>query len=403
MSTFEVPVLQVDDVYDHPNADRLSILKIRGYEAIANKHEDGSHRYMKGEMIIYVPEGAVVPDRHLYERGYWSEKDGKGMLAGSKGNRVKAISLRGVLSQGLVWKTNQKMSYDPEVSVIAFGNLDSETVQVGVGPKDPICASKRVRVGDNVAEFFNIVKYVPPVPMNMTGRMKALFEAQYDYDIEDLKAYPDIFQDGEEVVATEKLHGTFVRMTLIPDMNDPDLFGDGNVTITTKGMGAQGLVFLNIPENAGNLYVKALSRFTFDFQAAARLIWPDQTVHLMGEIFGPRVQDLNYGLQEPEFRAFDMRVGHEFLSDDAKASFFDGLGVPRVPVLYRGPFSWAKMEELAAGDTTIGLSPHIREGIVITAAGAQTKRTLALGRTMRPIAKLLSPAYLTRKGGTEFQ
>jgi hypothetical protein len=96
MSTFEVPILAIDDVYDHPNADRLSILRIRGYEAITNKLEDGSHRFSKGEPIIYVPEGAVVQERDLKDRGYWNAEQGKGMLAGSQGNRVKAIRLRNV-------------------------------------------------------------------------------------------------------------------------------------------------------------------------------------------------------------------------------------------------------------------------------------------------------------------
>ena len=44
MSTFEVPILAIDDVYDHPNADRLSIIRVRGYEAISAKLEDGSWR-----------------------------------------------------------------------------------------------------------------------------------------------------------------------------------------------------------------------------------------------------------------------------------------------------------------------------------------------------------------------
>ena len=42
MSTFEVNVVRVDDIYNHPNADRLSIVLIGGYEAITMKNEDGS-------------------------------------------------------------------------------------------------------------------------------------------------------------------------------------------------------------------------------------------------------------------------------------------------------------------------------------------------------------------------
>jgi len=104
MSNFEVLVLPIDDVYDHINADKLSICKIRGYEAITAKDENGNHRFAAGEYIIYVPENSVVPLDVLKDRGYWDEEKNQGLLAGSQGNRVKAIRLRGQLSLGLVWK-----------------------------------------------------------------------------------------------------------------------------------------------------------------------------------------------------------------------------------------------------------------------------------------------------------
>ena len=121
MSTFAVPILAIDDVYDHPNADHLSIIRIRGYEAVAGKNDDGSHRFAPGERIIYVPEGAVVPEHHLKARGSWNEAKGVGLLAGTRGNRVKAITLRGVLSQGLVWKT---LPLDGRTAVVTWSVAD---------------------------------------------------------------------------------------------------------------------------------------------------------------------------------------------------------------------------------------------------------------------------------------
>jgi hypothetical protein len=62
MSSFEVLIRPIDDVLDHPNADRLSLVRILGYEAIAAKNEDGNHRFEKGEPICYIPEAALVPN-----------------------------------------------------------------------------------------------------------------------------------------------------------------------------------------------------------------------------------------------------------------------------------------------------------------------------------------------------
>lgn len=392
MSHFEVPILAIDDVYDHPNADRLSIIRVRGYEAISAKLEDGTHRFAKGEPIIYVPEGAVITERDLKTRGFWNDEKGVGMLAGSQGNRVKAIKLRGVLSQGLVWKVD---GHSPEDGAVFVSGCHFE-------------------IGDDVSYVFDIVKYEEPIPTSMSGKVVSLTEARFDYDIENLKAFPELFATTEEVVATEKLHGTFCRVSHVSRLAPrEDLFGDGRVAIASKGLGARGLVFLNCPENlaGGNVYVRALDAvLVARFQDMAEARFPGRTVHLMGEVFGRGVQDLAYGEQTPAYRAFDIYVeGDGFLDEERKAAFFDILGVARVPVLYRGPFSRVVLDKIASGSTTLGRKqdagegPNIREGVVITAVGSQDKRDAGLGKTLRPILKHVSEAYLTRKGGTELQ
>jgi RNA ligase (TIGR02306 family) len=425
MSTFEVPILAIDDVYDHPNADRLSILRIRGYEAITNKLEDGSHRFAKGEPIIYVPEGAVVQERDLKDRGYWNAEQGKGMLAGSQGNRVKAIRLRNVLSQGLVWKVDRVFEATGEV-VVSRGDVGALQPANLIGSRDGLLglepdisapvARKRARVGDDVADVFGIVKYEEPIPTSMSGKVVSISEARFDYDIENLKAYPDFFQAGEPVEVTEKLHGTFCRLSHISGLTPRgNLFGDGRVAIASKGLGARGLVFMNCTDNleGGNVYVRALTAEQIGcFQALAESRYPGCNVHLMGEVFGRGVQDLGYGLTAPSFRVFDVAVsdaqGSRFLAAVDKQNFIEAMGLTRVPVLYQGPFDRVLMDKLSGGTTSIGadvmgVGPNIREGVVITSMRDQAKRDAGLGRTLRPILKHVSEAYLTRKGGTELQ
>lgn len=121
MSDFAVRVLPVRNVRDHPDADRLSIMDVLGFVTISAKVPTGekivndegvevdvlTHRYRDGDLVVYVGEAAVVPD-WLLKPGFWKEDptgetEGKGMLAGSKGNRVKAVRLRGVFSQGIMF------------------------------------------------------------------------------------------------------------------------------------------------------------------------------------------------------------------------------------------------------------------------------------------------------------
>lgn len=103
MATFEVPVVRIDDVTDHPDADRLTIVHIGGYRCIANKHNDGSWRYQPGDPVVYIPEDAVVPEWFLKKQGFWDEDKNKGTLDGKNGNRVRARKLRNVLSQGILY------------------------------------------------------------------------------------------------------------------------------------------------------------------------------------------------------------------------------------------------------------------------------------------------------------
>ena len=70
-------------------------------------------------------------------------------------------------------------------------------------------------------------------------------ELTLSFDVENWKSYPDILQDGEEVVFTEKLHGTCTVVAILPYKDShPEAFGrKKNILIFSKGLGSKGLVF----------------------------------------------------------------------------------------------------------------------------------------------------------------
>ena len=70
-------------------------------------------------------------------------------------------------------------------------------------------------------------------------------------------------------------------------------------------------------------------------------------------------------------------------------------GFEMVPVLDRGPFDAARLRELAGGRSSV--ADCLREGVVVVPERERTD--LAIGRVA---LKYVSEAYLTRKGGTEF-
>ncbi len=384
MSNFEVKVIQIkEDVINHPNADRLSIAKIGGYLCISNKLEDGSHRYNKGDYVFYVPEGALLPEG-LLKRGYWDEKKEKGILAGSRGNRVKALRLRGILSQGLIFPIRVEVSSG---QTLLWADSLTDSSAFGV-----------VEDSD-VAEYYGIVKYEPTIPPNMDGSIMALYGSTVGYDFESIQKNPNMFDLHEEVAVTEKIHGTNVQIGYVPGLNDERLFGDGNIYVASKGYAGKGLVFENGEKNASNVYVKMLNSYLSEGlgdRLAALSAAKEAPVRLFGEIYGQGIQDLHYGSSTHTLAIFDIKIGDKFVPYHDMKEVAAELGLPVVPILYVGPFEMAIMDEHRDGQTYLD-GENIREGIVIKSTNEYYHELHG-----RKIAKYVSPDYLLRNNATEY-
>lgn len=379
MAEFKVSVVRVG-IQPHPNADALEFAVVGGYRAIVRKGQ-----YQDGDLAVYIPEQAVLPDWLIRELGL------TGKLAGKNADRVKAIRLRGELSQGLVYPLQ--------------GDGVTRFLHTPLG-------DYAVREDYDVRELLGIVKWEPPIPTHMSGQVWNASGLTVKFDVENWKMYPDVIQKGEQVIFTEKAHGTF------------GAFGiqDHTYIVYSKGLGAKGLAFKINPQNSTNLYVRTFSEVGQALVDELTHILDTAEIFVFGEIFGPGVQDLHYGRDKATFRVFDIYLGSptdgRYLNvqevRDALAQFkdalygsddgvgrhidYDGYAVEYMPVLYEGPFSEAVMNEHTNGQETIsGYGMHVREGIVIRLA--EERRDPNLGRVM---LKSVSADYLTRKGGTEY-
>lgn len=192
-----------------------------------------------------------------------------------------------------------------------------------------------------------------------------------------------VLREGEEVVFTEKLHGTFVAA---------GYNRVGEKIIHSKGLGAQGLALKTTEENQDNVYIKTMLPILNSIPTSE---YPEGVL-VCGEIFGP-IQDLSYGFKLPEFRLFDVYVGKpgtgRYLDFYEKRQFAARWNLKMVPVLYIGPFSKEVMLEYTSGHETLsGKKLHIREGIVITPT--VERKNMLIGRV---ILKSISDEYLIRK------
>jgi len=400
MSTFEVKVVQIT-IEDHPNADALELAAVGGFRAVVKKD-----RFKTGDWVAYAPEASLFPEWLLKQEGFWNEERGKGMMAGSQGNRVKPMKLRGALSEGVIIKPNKVDPSDP--SKVFFARFkddylaDPDAFIDGTG-RDTYNESTYIahietgiwaKAGEEVSHFFGIQKYEPPVPVHMSGEVDNKHGWAINFDVENAKKHPDVLIPGEDVVITEKLHGTFCQAGYVPEH---DMF-----IIASKGLGSRGLVFKLNDKNQDNLYVRTVSAGDYSLldkikDMALRLNRP---VYVLGEIFGRGVQDLNYNMQEPTFRAFDMYVGQpqkgQYVDFHQLRENCNQYNIPMVPVLYEGAYSYEIMKDLTDGSETVsGNSANIREGVVVKPI--IERRDDMIGRVL---LKHVSEKYITRKGNT---
>lgn len=362
MTSFKATVERIK-VISHPNADRLEVAMVGEYCSIVGK---GS--FSTGDLVAYIPEASILP--------VWLQKElgVHGKLAGPKKDRVKAVRLRGVLSQGLVYPARDYWN-----------------------------------VGDDVTEELQIKKWDPPIPASLAGEVFAGgLERTISYDIENYKRFPHSIPEGTEVVFTEKLHGTWCQLGVLPEClstSEADI-----LAITSKGLASKGLLMKDNDINAKNIYIRVAK--SLDIVNKVKSVFDLEKVgpvFILGEVFGSGIQDLTYDANSSKdttigFQVFDIYVGMprqgKYNDDIELSENCNKLGLNRVPILYRGPFTKQLMAKHTNGHETVsGKAKHIREGIVIRPRLEMFCPDLPGNRLQ---LKSVSEAYLIRKNGTEY-
>jgi RNA ligase (TIGR02306 family) len=113
----------ISEIKSHPNADKLELAKVLGYTCIVEKS-----KYNAGDAVVLIQPDTVLPDEP------WAEMFKK------RGNRVRAMKLRGVFSFGIVMP----------ISTWFTSNI-------------PV-------VGDEVSDLIGVTKYEAPQPQQLDAK-----------------------------------------------------------------------------------------------------------------------------------------------------------------------------------------------------------------------------------------
>lgn len=241
-STSLAEVFKIDRIEKHPNADKLSLVWFYNYSCIVRTED-----FKVGDLAVYIPPDNIVDLEHP------SFEFLKKM---NKGARIKCQKLRGVMSQGLV------MPCPPGYNE-----------------------------GDNLNEQWNIKHYVSQENIfgikSVGSRNEFAICPPYNtqqYDIESWFRYSNIFLEGETVRITEKIHG----------MNASYTYQQGEYYCKSRNYWRK--------ENPDCIYWKILNQRKW----LKRLLKNNPNMIVFGEIYGPGIQELTYGLDKPSFLVFDI-------------------------------------------------------------------------------------------------
>ena len=253
---------RVIKVYPIEGADAIEGATVRGWEVVVKKGE-----FLPGDSVVYFEVDSMldVEDPRfafLAARGVRTNAEGR------KGHVLKTARLRGQYSQGLV------------LPIEEFPEID--------GPY----------FGQDVTDQLGIIKWEPPLPPGMQGKILGGFPTWIPKtDEERIQNVPEILtaHDPEQWVATEKIDGTSTTFAVF----------DGTYHVYGR----------NWEQADGMLWDIAAQYDIFGLLEEVLVESPLSGVALQGETYGEGIQGNPLGVKGRHFKAFNLL----FKFDDYRA------------------------------------------------------------------------------------
>ncbi len=342
----------VNAVEPIPNADAIEKIRVLGWWVVVKK---GEHR--AGDTVVYIEIDSLLPERPEFEFLRAScykpaQTDATtGEITMPAGFRIKTVRLRGQVSQGICFPT----------TILPEGTPTAE--------------------GDDVTDRLGILKWEPPLPVGMGGRVKGLFPGFLPKTDETrVQVLETVLERhrGKAFYVTEKLDGTsltaFVRQgefglcsrNLWIDETD-----DSNVLVRVARQ-------LNLAERLTTL------RENLGFDLA-----------IQAEVIGPGIQKNKYELKSVGMRVFNVLNldAYRLLDHDAMLAAIGEQGLESVPQLGTVVLDHSVDQLVAFSEGTSVLNPRAqREGIVLRPLSEEYDEELG-GRLS---FKVINPKFLLK-------
>lgn len=282
-------------VEHHPNADKLDIIKVLGYEAIV-----GRDQYKVDDLVVFVQPDSILPSDQA-----WAAD----LLRYTSKGRIKAVRLRGSWSMGLVISQEHLTMYD--------------------------CAFQ-IAEGEDWSEILGVTKYEPPLPNNAHAKGGLPFQIpKTDEDrYQNLRSIPY----GELVDVTLKIDGSSATYYCVVPKDNPGGNPTSVVGLTSRSLELKLLDSEGVPCNSR--WHEAERRYDILAKLKAYCELHDVSLALRGEVYGEGIQSLAhnphskvpvdfalYGVYNITDRKYERKNDTFYFTDVA-----DDLQIPAVPV-----------------------------------------------------------------------
>lgn len=309
-------VRKISDIQSIPGADMIELAIVDGWKVVVAKNV--GHKV--GDMVVYCEIDSFLPIKEEFE--FLRKSSYKKMSDGTEGFRLRTIKLRGQVSQGLI--------------------LPLKDLQL---PNKDL-----LEVGMDVTKELGIVKYEPPIPAELSGKVKGLFPSFLR------KTDEERIQNLSNEYENLKQHKFYVTEKL-----------DGSSATFYSKDGVFGVCSRNLEllETEGNTFWKVARELKIEEWLTSQ----DVNYSIQGELIGEGIQGNPYKIKGQTvgfFNAFNIDT-QEYLGLEEFEKLVSSMGLKIVPILDRDFTLPDTIDELLsyADEKSVLNSNFDREGVVI--------------------------------------
>ena len=309
-------IRKISDIQSIPGADMIELAIVDGWKVVVAKNVE----HKVGDMVVYCEIDSFLPIKEEFE--FLRKSSYKKMSDGTEGFRLRTIKLKGQVSQGLI--------------------LPLKDLQL---PNKDL-----LEVGMDVTNLLGISKYEPPIPAELSGKVKGLFPSFLR------KTDEERVQNLSNEYENLKQHKFYVTEKL-----------DGSSATFYSKDGVFGVCSRNLEllETEGNTFWKVARELKLEEWLTSQ----DVNYSIQGELIGESIQGNPYKIKGQTvgfFNAFNIDT-QEYLGLEEFEKLISSMGIKSVPILDREFTLPDTIDELLtyADEKSVLNSNFDREGVVI--------------------------------------